>query len=88
MAPVYNHFGFYNWNGFYLGLNGGGHWSSDSDLAGVTANTFLTGNNLAIMNAALPATFNAYEVSPEADRPATTGSSPPSWSASRPTSWA
>jgi outer membrane immunogenic protein len=60
VAPVYNQFGFYNWNGFYLGLNGGGHWSSDSDPAGITANTFLTGNNLAIMNAALPAAFNTY----------------------------
>jgi hypothetical protein len=39
-APVYNQYGFYNWNGFYTGLNAGAHWSGDTDTAVITSNTF------------------------------------------------
>jgi outer membrane immunogenic protein len=57
-APVYTHTGFYNWTGFYIGLNGGGHWSNDSDPAIVTSSTFWNANNLAIVSAAVPLTFD------------------------------
>ena len=53
-GPIYNPHGFYNWNGFYIGLNGGGHWGTDSVSASVAANTFLSPNNVAIINNALP----------------------------------
>ena len=59
-APIYNQHGFYNWNGFYIGLNGGGHWSNVSDPAIITSNTFWIANNIAIMSAALPLKSNAY----------------------------
>ena len=35
--PIYTQSGFYNWKGFYIGVNGGGHWSGDSDPAIVAA---------------------------------------------------
>src|SRR5258707_4760621 len=57
-GPVYNQSGFYNWNGFYIGLNGGGHWSSDSDAAIVSSNKFWNANNLATVSAALPVTLS------------------------------
>jgi outer membrane immunogenic protein len=60
LPPIYNQSGFYNWNGFYVGLNGGGRWSSDSDPAAITSNTFWIANNVAIMNAAVPSTLNTY----------------------------
>lgn len=56
--PIYTQSGFYNWKGFYIGVNGGGHWSGDSDPAIVAANTFWNANNLTIISAALPFTLN------------------------------
>ncbi len=55
-APIYNAYGFYNWNGFYLGLNGGGHWSRDSDSANLGVNTLFSKVNASTVNAALPFT--------------------------------
>jgi outer membrane immunogenic protein len=57
-APVYNQYGFYNWNGFYIGLNAGAHWSGDTDTALITSNTFWSSNNVTIVNAALPVTYD------------------------------
>jgi outer membrane immunogenic protein len=57
-GAVYTQSGFYNWKGFYIGLNGGGHWSSDSAAAYVSSNTFWNANNLATVSAALPFTLN------------------------------
>jgi outer membrane immunogenic protein len=59
MTPhVYNNFGYYNWTGVYLGLNGGGHWSNDVDSAVVTANNFWTSSVTGLMSAAVPFTMN------------------------------
>jgi outer membrane immunogenic protein len=57
-APIYNPYGFYNWSGFYLGLNGGGHWSTDTNSSFISANAFWTPANVTIMTAALPLTAN------------------------------
>jgi outer membrane immunogenic protein len=57
-APVYTQAGFYNWSGFYIGVNGGGHWSNDSDPAVVSTNTFWNASNLATISAALPLTLS------------------------------
>lgn len=58
-APIYNAYGFYNWNGFYIGLNGGGHWSRDSDSSNLGANTLFSKGNASTVNAALP--FNTSQ---------------------------
>jgi opacity protein-like surface antigen len=55
---VYNNFGYYNWNGVYLGLNGGGHFSIDTDNATIATNNFWTNSVTALMTAAVPFTMN------------------------------
>jgi outer membrane immunogenic protein len=59
MTPhIYNNFGYYNWSGVYLGLNGGAHFSNDVDNAAVTANNFWTSSVAGLMSAAVPFTMN------------------------------
>ncbi len=58
-APIYNPYGFYNWNGFYVGLNGGGHWGRDSDSSNFGPDTLFSSRNAATINAALP--FNTSQ---------------------------
>jgi outer membrane immunogenic protein len=55
---VYNHFGYYNWNGVYLGLNGGAHFSADTDSSFISANNFWTGTVPSLMIGALPFSMN------------------------------
>lgn len=55
---VYNNFGYYNWNGVYIGLNGGAHFSTDVDSAFASANNFWPNGVPSLMNAAVPFTMN------------------------------